>query len=181
MQIVAVAAVLYGAMGLVAAWLVSNGVGYPIVHDATLGHIAYAIALGAGVAAAILAGTELLLRTSLGRRLRDTMAETLGPLRFPEIAFLAIASGFAEELLFRGALQPRFGLIATSLVFGLVHFGPTRIYQVWTAFAILAGFILGILTQWTGILLPAIVAHVLVNLVNLSKIAAAARRSPEAL
>lgn len=179
MQLVTVAAVLYGAMGLLAAWLMSRGAANPIVLEATLGGVGRAVLYGVGAAGAILVGTEVLLRTTVGRRLRDTMAETLGPLRFPEVAFLAIASGFAEEMLFRGALQPRFGLVATSLVFGLVHVGPTRVYAVWTAFAVVAGFVLGGLTAWTGVLLPAIVAHVLVNLVNLQRIAAAAPRTED--
>jgi len=34
---------------------------------------------------------------------------------------VALASGTAEELLFRGALQPRFGLLLTALTFGVVH------------------------------------------------------------
>jgi uncharacterized protein len=34
---------------------------------------------------------------------------------------LALATGIGEELLFRGALQPRFGLVFTSLVFALGH------------------------------------------------------------
>jgi membrane protease YdiL (CAAX protease family) len=34
---------------------------------------------------------------------------------------LAIAAGVGEELLFRGALQPVFGLVTTSVMFGLIH------------------------------------------------------------
>lgn len=34
---------------------------------------------------------------------------------------VALASGTAEEILFRGALQPRFGLLLTALTFGVVH------------------------------------------------------------
>jgi membrane protease YdiL (CAAX protease family) len=45
-----------------------------------------------------------------------------------DIVILAALAGFAEELLFRGLLQPRMGLIASSLLFGLLH-GPE--YKLW--------------------------------------------------
>jgi uncharacterized protein len=34
---------------------------------------------------------------------------------------LGLTAGIGEELLFRGALQPRFGIIFTSLIFALLH------------------------------------------------------------
>ena len=34
---------------------------------------------------------------------------------------VGVASGTAEELLFRGAIQPRYGLVLTSLIFGAMH------------------------------------------------------------
>ena len=45
-----------------------------------------------------------------------------------DIIVLAAVAGFSEELLFRGMLQPRMGLIASSLLFGLLH-GPD--YKLW--------------------------------------------------
>lgn len=45
-----------------------------------------------------------------------------------DIIVLAAVAGFAEELLFRGMLQPRMGLVAASLLFGLLH-GPD--YKLW--------------------------------------------------
>ena len=45
-----------------------------------------------------------------------------------DIVVLAAVAGFSEELLFRGMLQPRMGLVASSLLFGLLH-GPD--YKLW--------------------------------------------------
>ena len=45
-----------------------------------------------------------------------------------DIIVLAAVAGFSEELLFRGMLQPRMGLIAASVLFGLLH-GPE--YKLW--------------------------------------------------
>ena len=80
---------------------------------------------------------------------------------------LAFLSGIAEEALFRGALQPKVGLVAASLLFGLAHFVPRREFAVWTGTTILAGFMLGLLFQKTGNLIAPIVAHFIVNALNL--------------
>jgi len=47
----------------------------------------------------------------------------IGPLlgSIPGILTLGLAAGIGEETLFRGALQPRFGLLVTSLLFALLH------------------------------------------------------------
>ncbi len=47
----------------------------------------------------------------------------LGPLftSIPGILTLGLAAAIGEETLFRGALQPRFGLLFTSLLFALLH------------------------------------------------------------
>jgi membrane protease YdiL (CAAX protease family) len=87
------------------------------------------------------------------------------------VLIVALASGIGEEVLFRGALQPAFGLVWTSLLFGLIHVGPDRRYLVWTAFAVAVGFSLGWIVVATGSLVGPIVAHVLINSVNLARIA----------
>jgi CAAX protease family protein len=83
------------------------------------------------------------------------------------LVLVAIFSGLGEETFFRGALQPEFGLVVASLAFGLVHVGPDRRYLVWTAWAILAGFMFGALYEITGGLLAPILAHCVHNAVTL--------------
>ena len=75
------------------------------------------------------------------------------------LVLVALFSGIGEEALFRGAVQQEFGLTVASLVFGLAHVGPDRRYLVWTAWAIMAGFLFGALYEVTGGLLAPIVAH----------------------
>ncbi|MFH1728083.1 MAG: CPBP family intramembrane glutamic endopeptidase [Pseudomonadota bacterium] len=80
---------------------------------------------------------------------------------------LALLSGFAEELLFRGLLQDYMGLILTSLIFGILHIGPSKNFLPWTGFAIIMGFVLGITRELSvSILVPSII-HVFVNFVNM--------------
>lgn len=61
---------------------------------------------------------------------------------------LAVASGIGEEMLFRGALQPVFGLPLTSILFAVVHiqYGLTPI----TIAVFFLGLILGIVRHYTN-------------------------------
>ena len=97
----------------------------------------------------------------------STLAEALGSVSLPGAIALALASGIGEEMLFRGALQPRVGWLAAGVLFGLVHFAPRRELLPWTGFAILAGLLFGALFQATGNLIAPIAAHALVNAVNI--------------
>lgn len=61
---------------------------------------------------------------------------------------IGLAPGIGEELLFRGAAQPRFGLIATSLLFAAVH---TQYTISWALVQILiVGLILGTVRNRAG-------------------------------
>ena len=110
---------------------------------------------------------QVTLRTAWGEALARALASLLGPLRGWECVSLALVSGVAEEALFRGAIQPHLGLVAASLLFGLAHFAPRRDLWPWTAFSLLAGLLLGSLFEITGNLTAPVVAHALINAVNL--------------
>jgi hypothetical protein len=125
-------------------------------------------AVGAAAGLAVIGASWVLTRsTAWGEALARGLASLLGRPGAGEIAVLAAASGIAEEAFFRGALQPRVGLVAASLVFGLVHFVPRREFLPWTGFSVAAGFLLGWLFESTGNLVAPIAAHALVNGVNL--------------
>ncbi|MEM1202011.1 MAG: CPBP family intramembrane glutamic endopeptidase [Acidobacteriota bacterium] len=109
------------------------------------------------------------------RDLERILGLILGRLEPAEVWVLALISGFSEELFFRGAMQTSFGLPLTVLIFALLHSGPTPSFRYWTLFAAVAGLLFGLLVIHRGNLLPAIVAHVLVNGVNLRYLS----RSPE--
>jgi CAAX protease family protein len=98
------------------------------------------------------------------RTLSDELAPHLvDDARWRDLILLSVFSGTGEESFFRGALQPELGLVATSLLFGLLHVGPDRRYLVWTVWAVGAGFLFGTLYQWTGGILAPITAHILHN------------------
>jgi CAAX protease family protein len=97
--------------------------------------------------------------------LEEEFAKVLVPLQLGEIALIALLSGLVEETLFRGAIQPVLGLIPTSLLFGLAHLVPRRVFLPWPAYAAFAGFLLGSVVELTRDLFPAILAHCVVNFV----------------
>lgn len=61
---------------------------------------------------------------------------------------LSLSAGLGEEILFRGALQPVFGLWATSLLFAIAHvqYGITPVMLV----VFIIGFVLGRIRQQTN-------------------------------
>ena len=112
----------------------------------------------------------------LARSLEVELAELLGPLKTSEVIGLALLSGFSEELFFRGAMQGAWGWIPATVLFALLHAGPGPSYRIWTGFAAIAGLILAGLMIWRGNLLAPVIAHVVVNGVNLDRLS----RLPEA-
>ena len=123
-------------------------------------------ALGIG-ALAVWASRWVSQHTGWGRALRDEFRGVLGDLDSRQILVLALLSSFGEELLFRGVLHPRLGLLATALIFGLFHFPYRRALLPWTLFAVGIGLILGLLTDYSGSLWPAILLHFFINYFNL--------------
>jgi len=126
--------------------------------------------LGLGVAAglALVAASRLATeRTRTGRALADELARLLGPLSVSRALGFALASGLAEEAFFRGALQPRVGLLVATVLFGAAHYVPRPGLRVWSLFALAAGALFGVLFEGTGDLLAPAVAHAVVNGLNL--------------
>jgi membrane protease YdiL (CAAX protease family) len=172
----------YGAMGIAALvwrmWTPGDSILHPSPEAAARAWSVPA-ALGAGLAAGLvaLAISEALTRwTALGKALSDLLAESLGPLDRANAWLLALASGLAEEMFFRGALQPKVGIVGASILFGAAHFLPRRELALWSVYAIGIGLGLGALYEWTGQLVAPVAAHVLVNGINLPRLAGRAKR-----
>ncbi len=171
----------YGGLGCVAlVWRMSSP-GASILHPP--GQPETTEGLGAALLAGLVLGgvslglSELLTRfSSLGEALADTLGESLAGIRVADGILLAFASGIAEEMFFRGALQPAVGLVWASVIFGACHFLPRRELALWSLYAVAMGFAFGWLFEATGHLAAPVAAHVLVNAVNLPRLA---RRAEE--
>jgi membrane protease YdiL (CAAX protease family) len=124
-----------------------------------------------GFAAAILALTPWILRRSKPMRaLTLEIREMLGPLPRWKILTIAVASGFGEEIFFRGAMQSSLGLLATSLIFGILHGFPGTRFAHWGIFAFVAGLGFGLLQHYSGSVFAAFLAHMSINYWNLCRI-----------
>jgi uncharacterized protein len=153
-------------LGLLIAWL--GGVETIWQQGAAPWHWAHALLVGAA-AGGLVAGWSAFAsrRWSWSSRMSRAFGELLGPIDLLTATLVALSSGIAEELLFRGALQPLIGLVPASLLFGVLHVAPGRAFRPWTVFALLMGFGLGGLALWTGQLIAPIACHVTVNWLNL--------------
>jgi membrane protease YdiL (CAAX protease family) len=129
------------------------------------------LAMGLGLGLLTVAFTALLSKLSAtARRLEQDLREAIGRPGNGEIFLYALTSSVGEEILFRGGMQPSLGVLITSLVFGFVHGGFIGRMWLWSVFALLMGLALGGLQAHTGALAAPIVAHFVVNLVNLHRL-----------
>jgi hypothetical protein len=169
--------VAYGQAGLAAlafvvAWSARDG--RPFAHPApwlSLGEgaaVGASVAGGLALAGAVVWATRLTVaRFGWAKRLHAELRPVARGMSAGDAFALALASGVGEELMFRSLAQPALGLVASSLLFGAVHQkrGPGR--WAWMAWAAIVGFGLGVLFALTGSLVGCVLAHVLVNTVNL--------------
>jgi membrane protease YdiL (CAAX protease family) len=130
--------------------------------------------LGIGIGAGLLLATTLPLVTAPWarrvlvlrglKRAWDALESGLGPgLRIREVLVLAVCSGISEEIFFRGVLMHDVGLVASSVLFGLLH--PLGMaYVLW---ATVAGAGFGLLYLATGSLIAPALAHGTYNLIAL--------------
>ncbi|MFC7440080.1 CPBP family intramembrane glutamic endopeptidase [Laceyella putida] len=83
--------------------------------------------VGIGVALTLLPAIITLVETHFGpvvdQNVDELTNKMLGPLfgSIPGVLTLGLAAALGEEIIFRGALLPRFGVIYTSILFALVH------------------------------------------------------------
>jgi membrane protease YdiL (CAAX protease family) len=123
------------------------------------------IGLIAGLAIAFIA--KLIISSPLLRNINVQYANMLGrfKLGWSEIIFISMCAGVGEEMLFRGALQPLFGIIITAFVFVGIHgyISPFNwklsIYGLYMTAAIC---LLGYFAETEG-LISAIIAHTAID------------------
>lgn len=132
------------ALGLVAlVWAIwsQTSIPYHVDLETVLVSLALTAALGIINFSLFVAGR----RFAFTRDVYDFFDHEIFPLlrevTLVDIVVLAAIAGFSEELLFRGMLQPRMGLVASSLLFGLLHGPDVKLwpFALWAA-AVGAGF-----------------------------------------
>lgn len=91
------------------------------------------------------------------------LSPTFSHLNVLDIFLLSLTAGFCEEIFFRGLVLTKFGIILSSIAFGLLHL-PGLKFWIYALWATLSGFILGFLFVWSGTLYLPIVAHAVNNI-----------------
>lgn len=162
---------LYLLLALAAAvWMSARGDSVPealLAQPPSPRHWLRDVGLGVVCGAAALLAWSGLRRLPWGAQLEARLRQLLSTVTRSEALALAVLSGFAEELFFRGAVQPAAGLWLTAAIFGLVHLGPGKSGLLWACWAAALGVVLGALAEWTGALVAPILAHATINAVGL--------------
>lgn len=78
------------------------------------------------------------------------------------IAWIAAFVAISEELLFRGIIQTKVGLVVASLIFAIIHY---RYLFNWFLFSniVILSFFIGYIYQWTENLAVTIVMHFIID------------------
>jgi membrane protease YdiL (CAAX protease family) len=148
-----------GVAGFAVGWMLNKE---NLLETLALGLSPEKVGLGAllGLAAALILSFAVRMIKFLQRSRSMRVLEVLRSATWLQAILLCALAACAEEILFRGALQPDLGIWATAVLFGLLHaYG-----KLYVAVAMLAGVGLGFLYQLTGSLPAAIAAHGLYNL-----------------
>jgi len=136
----------------------------PALAVMTLGLLALGQALDSLVTVAGLADRGSLVL------IRQVLHGTGGPDLFAAVLVLGVGAGAAEEIFFRGYMQSRLrehwsapaAVTATSAAFAALHLDVSAVHTL-LAFAL--GLYLGFVTEISGSTLPAVVCHVVNNIV----------------
>lgn len=160
------------AVAFAAAWWARDG--RPFSHPSPWLKLSPSAAVGSSLLGGLLIAAlvvwttrHTVARFAWAKRLHIELRPFARELRTIDALALALLSGVGEELLFRALAVPPLGLVVSSLLFGAVHQtrGPGR--WAWIGWATAVGLGLGLLFSLTGSLWGCVVAHALVNAVNL--------------
>jgi hypothetical protein len=100
------------------------------------------------------------LMGSLKRTIINDIRVIFSEAKIPDLCIISVCAGIAEELLFRGVIQVKLGIVGASIIFGLLHF----ITPAYFVIATIMGFYLGILFQYYDSLLIPIQLHFIYDL-----------------
>lgn len=144
-----------------------------------------AATLGVGVGLVVVLVSQILDRTTeWAQRLTDEFGKYFGEVDVEETLMLAVSSGVAEEIFFRGLIQQAltefafsgsnavwWGIAVSSIIFGLLHIGPDlKTFLPWTIMALAMGVAFGWMFWATGNLLAPVLAHFTINFLNIRSI-----------
>jgi hypothetical protein len=133
------------------------------------GAVLTSAAMGLSFSMAVVLLTRVAVaRYGWARRLHGELRPVARELSPGHVLLVAGLSSLGEELVFRGLLTPLLGVVGSAIVFGLAHQmkGPSR--WVWAGWATVVGLGLAAIFALTGSLVGPLLAHAVINGVNLA-------------
>jgi membrane protease YdiL (CAAX protease family) len=123
------------------------------------------MAFAAAIAGFVISGVATALTRLTNEDYADAIDRSLEVMTTSSPSLIAapligISAGVGEELLFRGALQPRYGIVLSSLLFALLHAQYGFSFVTFGTF--LLGCLFGVLAKRHGTT-SAIIAHTVYN------------------
>lgn len=97
------------------------------------------------------------------RQLEHLFAQLLTPISYFQIIVISLLSGVVEEWFFRGILLSHFGVLTSSIVFGLCHLIPERGVWMWSIWSFFAGVIFALIYETSESLWLCVLIHSAVN------------------
>ena len=96
----------------------------------------------------------------------NVLSPAFNNLKPRDIVILSMVSGFSEEIFLRGLLFTHFGIIVSSLAFGILHMPGFKfwIYAVWAA---LSGALFCVFLSISGSLWLPVIAHIINNMIGM--------------
>ena len=131
----------------------------------SLGNIAVGIVVGLGMVPLVMLIEQVSSQFNIGidPSVQKLTEQLLGPLFNSPLGIitLGVAAALGEETIFRGAVQPRFGIVLTALLFALVH--SNYGISLSTLIVFLFGLLLGIVRKRTNTS-TTMISHALYNM-----------------
>ncbi len=150
-------------LALLIAWLFGIKL-LPLTEDLTRDIMLGTVGASLPLALFVFLLSEKVENTPLIGPLRKTIINNISLIfsktKLPDLILISVLAGFAEEILFRGIIQAKLGLVAASIIFGLLHF----VTPAYCIFATVMGFYLGFLFQHFESLLIPIQLHFIYDL-----------------
>jgi uncharacterized protein len=134
----------------------------PFARDA----ISCGLGLGFGLLVVLITRITV-TRARWAQRLHEQLRPVAQGMRTHTVVIIATLSSFGEEMFFRSFLTPLLGVVAQAVVFGLLHQVRGSSRWVWVGWAAAVGLVLGLLYWSLGSLGGPLVAHAVINGLNL--------------
>jgi membrane protease YdiL (CAAX protease family) len=150
----------------------------------TISLTAYSILFGLGAAAVITVwtftvqnGYALIRGQEYAKRLTESLAREYSGISLLQALLGGITAAFGEELFFRGFIQGHWGIVASTILFGLAHVGKKEI-RVVSYWAFAHGLLFGLAYKFSGNLAVPMIGHGLFDLGGILYFRFLTRREP---